>query len=237
MIVKSKAVWIHFSSGIHSGFFFNSFGSRSFIKRPVGLKIYFKALPADAMSDSFSTPESGNWTMTYMIAGGAGLLLLFLSTCFICYLWCLRRRNRQQHNGPDIHNRLSGTSLTTWRKVKSSRHESSSRHVHSLHDSSAFCSSSLSGDSSVTHNFLNGVRRPTPTHRRKWRKSYPPGVITTSSNDLHHTRSSGIAASSLSSSNDAGTSVVSNGGGPTAVFTTGKKADNLLLCVSAYCVG
>jgi len=98
MIIKSKAVWIHFSSGIHSSFLSSYFRrSSSNIRRPIGLKIHFKALPADSMILS-SIPEmiEDVHMHPYIILGvvaTSGFVLLILISCYVCMKVKQRKRN------------------------------------------------------------------------------------------------------------------------------------------------
>ena len=84
--IKSKAVWLHFSSGIHSAFFWSFFRSQPFLIRPIGLKIHFRALPADV-------PEDEETSIRPYVALGisAAVVLLFFTTASV---WiCFRIRN------------------------------------------------------------------------------------------------------------------------------------------------
>ena len=83
LVIKSKAVWLHFSSGIHSSFI-SSYRSRSSTKRAIGLKIHFKALPG---------LSSGNNSQYYVYAGACALFALLIFTTVACCIYFHKKRN------------------------------------------------------------------------------------------------------------------------------------------------
>ena len=85
IVIKSKAVWIHFSSGIHSSFLSSYTRRPSLTRRPIGIKIHFKALPADGMISSESLDDMP--LHSYVLLGGiasVGFVLLFVISCYVC---------------------------------------------------------------------------------------------------------------------------------------------------------
>jgi hypothetical protein len=89
--IKSKAVWIHFLSGIHSSLF-SSFRSHSLVKRPIGIKIYFRAFQA--------SPETQGVFNTYLIAGLTALCIVVITVAVVVIIWA-KTRHRKKKRGTD----------------------------------------------------------------------------------------------------------------------------------------
>lgn len=87
MVIRSKAVWLHFSSGIHSNFFWN-YRSRPFLKRPVGIKIYFKAISGEPTSEEIDQESS---IVLYLVCGISAVVLITLIMLVTAYI-CIKRR-------------------------------------------------------------------------------------------------------------------------------------------------
>lgn len=106
MIIKSKAVWLHFSSGIHSAFFWDFYRKKPFLIRPIGLKIHFRALAAHVPEDQESSMQP-----FLALTISAVVVLLFFMITSACL--CLRMRKR-----PLMRRRASITSPDhKWRRT------------------------------------------------------------------------------------------------------------------------
>lgn len=87
MRIQSKAVLLHFSSGIHSPFF-TPWGFRSRAFRPVGIKVYFRALPAE------DPQVQADIMANYLIWGLASLSAIAIA-CSVLVVICMRGRYQQ----------------------------------------------------------------------------------------------------------------------------------------------
>jgi hypothetical protein len=126
MIIKSKAVWIHFSSGIHSSFLSTYSRRLSPVRRPIGLKIHFKALPADVLITNEATEVMP--MHPYIILGIVSVVAFVMLVLISCYI-CMRIRQRKERHVGGRFGRSSGGGICRTTTASTSPGGSSSTSV------------------------------------------------------------------------------------------------------------